>query len=135
MSTYSAFSIQLEVSQRIARVAPSGELDMSTVPELVDNLLTAESDDVSAILVDLRGVTFMDSTGLKAFLDAAKRSEGNGHRLAFVGVRPEVRRIFELTGTDSVLDPDEAARLLTEFRRGASVPGNRDPSAGFAPDD
>lgn len=121
MSHYPAFTICREARNGIARLVVDGELDLVTSPRLVEQLLTAEQDGPSAILMDLREVTFMDCTGLKAFLDASSRSKGVVRRLLLVGVRPALRKVFEITGTTFLLDQAEAVSIFTEFCRD-SVP-------------
>ncbi len=110
----------------ITRLALSGELDMATVDVLTNALLDSERDGASAIMLDLRDLTFMDSTGLHAFLQARERSQGNGHSLLFVGASHPVRTVFEIAGMESVLDEHEAVSTLGQFTadgHGAEAPG------------
>ena len=116
------FSVHHETRNGIARLVASGELDLLSSPILVQELLTTEQQDgLSAILIDLREVTFMDSTGLKAFLDASLRSRSKNRHLLLVGVRPALRRVFDVSGTTHLLDHAEAVSIFTEFCRD-SVP-------------
>jgi anti-sigma B factor antagonist len=120
MSQHPAFAIHRETRNGIARLIAGGELDMLTTPSLIEALSTAEQEDeLSAILMDVRDVTFMDSTGLKAFLDASSRSKSKGHHLLLVGVRPALRRVFEVSGTLDLLDQARAVSIFTEFCRDA----------------
>ena len=61
----------------------SGELDMATAPDLRERLTLATDGGAKALVVDLRGVKFMDSLGLAAILHARSRL-GDGGRLAVV---------------------------------------------------
>jgi anti-sigma B factor antagonist len=54
------------------RVSLRGELDLATAPRLEHAL--AEAGD--RVLLDLRGLTFMDSTGVRVLLEAAERGGG-----------------------------------------------------------
>jgi anti-anti-sigma factor len=67
---------------------------------------------LTAIVIDLRDLTFMDTTGLRAFLAARNRAEENGRGLLLVGAKEPVRRIFEITGQDHVLDNEDAVSVL-----------------------
>ena len=117
-----AFSVHHETRNGIARLVVSGEIDLLSSPTLVEELSTTEQqDELSAILLDLREVTFMDSTGLKVFLDASLRSRSKNRHLLLVGVRPALRRVFDVTGTTHLLDHAEAVSFFTEFCR-ESVP-------------
>ena len=91
----------------VVTIALSGELDMATVPILSDHLAPFQGNGVSTIILDLQNLTFIDSTGLHAFLEARRRAMSNGHRLLLSGASPAARRLFELTGTQSLLDERE----------------------------
>lgn len=82
------------------RVVPTGELDLVTAPLLARALVEAEGagDGSAPIVLDLTGVTFMDSSGLAAVLEAVQRGEehgGNG-RLGIVPGEGVVVRVLEL---------------------------------------
>ena len=73
----------------------SGELDLDGAPQLEEELRAAESSDVASIVVDLGGLDFIDSTGIRLLVLAAERSpEG---RFALLRGRQQVHRVFELT--------------------------------------
>jgi anti-anti-sigma factor len=55
-------------------------------------------------MFDPRGLTFMGTEGLHAFIAARERAEASGRRLRLLGAQPRVRRVFELTSTESLLD-------------------------------
>jgi anti-anti-sigma factor len=99
----------------VARIAVTGELDMTTVPILPEELTRIEQDSVSAIMLDLRDVSFIDSTGLRAFLQAHGRAKMSGHRLILIGASPSARRLFAVTRTEFLLDEQEPASTLGEF--------------------
>lgn len=73
-----------------------GELDIAGAPALDEELLRVESEDAPSILVDLRGLEFIDSTGLRLLVMAAERSKDSG-RLALLRGPDQVHRVFELT--------------------------------------
>ena len=84
-----------------------GELDMSTADVLERELQRLEASDGTRIVVDLSGLAFMDSSGLRALLAAHARARTDGDRLSLLRGRPEVQRIFEITATDSILPFDD----------------------------
>ena len=98
------FGTRVEVQDRVAVMVLSGDLDLSTAPILREELAQVEASGVRAIMLDLREVTFIDSTGLHEFLQARSRAQDNGHRLLMSGASPAARRLFELTGTRFLLD-------------------------------
>lgn len=81
----------------------SGELDMATAPELRETLATALDSGLTRIIVDLRGVTFVDSVGLAAVLHARSRLLASG-RLALV-VAPDsyAQLMLEIAGMPRAL--------------------------------
>ncbi len=79
-------------------VRASGEVDIQTSPVLGDHLQQVLNDGAESVVVDLAGVTFLDSTGLSVLVAGLKRCQEAGGTLRVVAPRPHVRRIFEVTG-------------------------------------
>ena len=79
-------------------VRPIGELDLDTTPELDRELTAARAAGAGRIVLDLRGLAFMDSTGLRLVIrwDTAAREEG--FEFAIVPGPEVVQRVFRLTG-------------------------------------
>jgi anti-sigma B factor antagonist len=98
------FGARSQEKDGVATIALSGELDMATAPILSDSLALFEGNGVSTIVLDLHDLTFIDSTGLHAFLEARNRAMSNGHRLLLSGAGPAARRLIEITGTQFLLD-------------------------------
>jgi len=88
-----------------------GELDVATTPRAEAELRRVEKAGAGLIVVDLRGLTFMDSTGLRLLVSADARARDGEHRLAIVRGPDTVHRVLELTGLDARLalvdDPAE----------------------------
>ena len=97
--------LSVEVARDDHRLAilPKGELDMSTAGKLEDAVRAAEATDARRIVIDLTGVTFMDSSGLKALLEASARARANSNRLRLIRGPRRVQRVFELTNTEEIL--------------------------------
>jgi anti-sigma B factor antagonist len=105
--------IEIDVSADgggIATVAIAGDLDLSTAPEL-ERSLSGVQHDGRPVLLDLRRVSFMDSSGLRVILAADARARSTGSRLVLVEGPPSVQRVFELTLLDRrlefVTDPEQ----------------------------
>jgi anti-anti-sigma factor len=89
-------------------LAPSGDLDMGTAPQLADALDRVEGD----VVIDLRDVTFLDGHGLRLILDRSARAREHGRMLSVVRGGPAVHRVFELTRADRtvrIVEPSLAA--------------------------
>jgi anti-sigma B factor antagonist len=85
-------------------VAVSGEIHVSTAPEFSRGLVALQEAGATALVLDLRGVEFIDSTGLSVLLNALRRARRAGGRLAIVCANPTVLRLFEITGLTRTFD-------------------------------
>lgn len=87
------------------RVAVSGELDLSSALTFEEELRRIEDGgDPSLLVLDLRSLKFIDSTGLRLILSAHTRAINRGRRLAIVQGGAAVRRIFRLAGVHERLN-------------------------------
>jgi anti-sigma B factor antagonist len=84
-------------------IAVTGELDLATAAELEQELLRVEATDAESIVVDLAGLRFMDSTGIRVMIAADARSRADSQRLALLRGPDAVQRVFELTGVVDLL--------------------------------
>jgi anti-sigma B factor antagonist len=107
---------QLDLSTTIqgscAVVSVTGEIDLGTASELSEAAVAAMREIGPNLVLDLSGVTFMDSTGLKVLLAVHRRAELSGGRLVLAGATRSVDRIVKITGFDQtfvVCDDVEAA--------------------------
>lgn len=80
-----------------------GELDLANANQLERELLRVEATDALTIILDLSGLTFMDSTGLRVVLRAHARSRADSNRLALLRGPTSVQRVFELCGVSELL--------------------------------
>ena len=80
----------------------SGEIDSSTAPALCVALADSSGD----VVLDLDGVTFMDSSGLQCVIDATRHLRANDGDLTLRRPGPAVRRLIEITGLDTYLRVD-----------------------------
>jgi anti-anti-sigma factor len=90
--------IQLTADSRGITVGLAGELDLETAPELDRRLVEIDATKHGRLLIDLRAVEFMDSTGLASIIRAQRDANSNGHDLALRRGSGQVQRLFELTG-------------------------------------
>ena len=87
----------------VAVVSFRGEADLHTAPVLRDALDEAIGTGAGTLVVDLTGVTFVDSMMLGVLLGATRRTRPQGTEMRLVVDNPHVLRIFELTLLDRVL--------------------------------
>lgn len=94
-----SFSIGVKAERDVVKIAPRGELDLVTTGQLKRELERVIDAGPSRIVIDLRGVEFLDSTALHILLDAHTQAQHDDWALTIIpGPRP-VQRIFEVTRT------------------------------------
>ena len=102
------FSLHISLAGRKAVVVLAGELDLAGAATLERELSEL---DASAVVVDLRGLGFMDSSGLRTLAVAALRAQAAGRRFAMVPGAAQVMRVFDVTRMrerlEFVADPGE----------------------------
>jgi anti-anti-sigma factor len=86
-----------------ALITLSGEIDLTSAPQVRWSLAQCLHDGVHAIEVDLTSVTFCDCSGINAFLHASRRTAAAGASLRLHHPSPALTRLFALTGCGSLL--------------------------------
>jgi anti-anti-sigma factor len=79
-----------------------GQYDISTVPGLQEALY--DRTTAAEVVADLSGVTFMDSSGLRALLEVRAQLESEQRTLVLTQVPDQVARLFEVAGVASLFD-------------------------------
>jgi anti-anti-sigma factor len=85
------------------RVAPEGELDLATADDLRAELDHLFSAGFTHVVLDLRQLSFLDSTGLRLILEARRDADARSIRLELVPGPSGVQRVFEITRTEARL--------------------------------
>ena len=137
-------AVEARTHRRTALVALQGELDMLTVSKVAEVLdgLMPQADGVRHVVLDLRGLTFMDLPGLHELIRQNEFARSNRHNLAVVRGTDAIERLLAVTGVKDHLvlvdDPDDlvpppmangrsvalaafVASLLAVAHRGATV--------------
>ncbi len=105
-----SFTIETTEIDGIPVVAASGEIDVATAPPLRDRLLSLSSSGKPTAVVDLLGVTFLDSTALGVLVGALKRCRESGGDLPLVIGEPRILKVFEITGLTGVFPIFDSVR-------------------------
>jgi anti-sigma B factor antagonist len=95
-----------------AHVALTGELDIASAPKLEEEVRRLESQGRTLIVLDLRGLEFMDSSGLRALLAADSRARERGARLVIVRGDERIQRVRRITRRDERLEIVDDAESL-----------------------
>lgn len=98
--------LDLEVVREDARVrvALRGELDISEVGRVEQELAEIERDKPALIVIDLRGLSFIDSSGLRLVLEADQRARRDARRVELIPGPEQVHRVFLIALLDKRLE-------------------------------
>jgi anti-anti-sigma factor len=97
-------SLETSMAGRVAVVALDGELDLAGAAALEQELARLDAEPPDAVVLDLREVGFMDSSGLRVIAVASARAADGGRRLALVPGSEQVMRVFDITRMRERLD-------------------------------
>lgn len=100
----SCLDIRVVSDRAEATVILDGELDLASADALEDEVRELRADGFEMVVVDLRSVGFLDSTGLRTLLSLHSAAKREGHRLVLVPGPRQVQRLFELTATAGLFD-------------------------------
>ena len=96
------------IEDEVLIVAVRGELDLYTAPDLRSLLLGAIQDGRTAVVLDLRETTFLDSTALGVIIAAMKALRIRSGRLVLVNDRTSITKTLAITGLDHLLAVEAA---------------------------
>jgi anti-sigma B factor antagonist len=94
---FEPFRIDVEPARDSVRVAPVGELDIATVDKLRGEVERLRESGFGKLVLDLRGVRFLDSTGLRLVLELDQAAREASQELTIIRGSSVVQRIFEVT--------------------------------------
>jgi anti-sigma B factor antagonist len=96
------FRIEERTGGNVPVIAVGGEIDVATAPQLREYLHRIISQGHPTVVLDLLGVSFLDSTALGVLVGALKRCRELGGDLHVVVADPRIMKIFEITGLTKV---------------------------------
>jgi anti-anti-sigma factor len=94
--------IQSRQADGVTVVAPTGRLDVAGAPTLKEAISEALKDGPSKVVLDMEGVSFVDSTGLGSVIAALKQIRSSQGDLRLAAPNQQVRVVLELTTLDRV---------------------------------
>ena len=101
--TEPSFELRIVRSDSRLHIAPAGELDIATAPQLEQAISEATSEPVSELVLDLRELTFMDSSGLRTLAQANVKAEQAGTALSIWRGSRQIERVLEISGLGPLL--------------------------------
>ena len=104
--------VRTEDRDGLVHLALVGELDLSTVAKVQEELRRVEASSPATVVVDLSKLTFLDSTGLRCIVTADERARAEGRRMVIVRGPDAVQRVFAITRLEERLEMvDDAASI------------------------
>jgi anti-anti-sigma factor len=97
------FRVDVARERDIVRVCPVGEVDVATIASLRERMDEAMAAGPGCLILDLRGVMFLDSAGLHLAVEADAWAARNGIEFAIIPGPPAVQRTFEVAGLSARL--------------------------------
>jgi anti-anti-sigma factor len=107
------FGVELHEQPGGVRVELTGEIDLSVIDDLERRLAPALEQAPDPLVIDLRAVEFLDSSGLRLLIALNEKTQADGRRFTLIAAGDPVARVLELAGIDDRLeilsDPAELA--------------------------
>lgn len=98
----------------------SGRLDTATVPQF-ERKIKQIGDDVAELTVDLQGLTYISSMGLRILLQTQKTLNESGHKLIIKNMNESIREVFEMTGFIKLIVQEEKFLIIKKEEDGAFI--------------
>lgn len=108
--TQTPFEIHTVGDGETARLVLSGELDLATVPRVEQAVGAALAQGARALIVDLSGLGFVDSSGLRLFVVLHQRAAAEGWKLSLIRPQERTMTVFKVSGLEENLPFAESAR-------------------------
>ena len=108
--------VQSEDRNGLVHIALKGELDLSSVRKVQDELDRVEASSPPIVVLDLSKLTFLDSTGLRCLVTADERAREAGRRVVIVRGPEAVQRVFAITRLEERLEIVDDASAVASGR-------------------
>lgn len=96
MMSEAAITVETRERPGALVVEVAGEVNLHSSPQLLTSLRELAARHPKRLVIDLAGVSYMDSSGLGSLVDVKRRVERHGGRLTLAGLQPRVRSVFEI---------------------------------------
>jgi anti-sigma B factor antagonist len=104
--TSETLAIDVQARAEGLLVSLRGELNVRTAVELRGALLERTGDSPQQIVMDLSGLTGIDSSGIGLLVELKRRIERRGGRITLRGTSPRIRRVLEMSRLDAFFEMD-----------------------------
>jgi anti-sigma B factor antagonist len=119
--SWPALTFKTEERREAVVLHPAGEVDLATVSSLW-SMLKSMSEGGRPVIVSLSGITYIDSTGIKALLDGHRLFQQRAQRLVLADPTSMVRKVIEITALEKVIPVYASLEQALEFLRAPAEP-------------
>lgn len=107
--------IEETIREDVTILKPVGRLDSTTMPTVQDRVMAVLARRPKHLVIDFRELDYVNSTGLRVMLMAAKKLKTENGRFTLCGMKANVREVFEISGFHKIIEiRDDCAVLLGE---------------------
>jgi anti-sigma B factor antagonist len=110
------FDVRVRPDRDTIYIEPIGELDLASCARLRAELHELLAAGFSHVVIDLRDLTFLDTTGIELLIALNAQAQRDGWQLALIPGPPDVHRVFKLTATLDALPFTPAASHAAQSR-------------------
>jgi anti-anti-sigma factor len=109
--------IVMTTESNIAVFSIIGQLDAVTSPELEGRLGRWFEEPGTSLVLDLNGLDYISSAGLRIILSAAKKMKSRNGKLCLSRLQPRVKEVFQVSGFSSIIPVFDALPAALEAAR------------------
>jgi len=91
-----------EITERAACVVLGGEVDIYTAQQFKEKLYHIVDSSTRDLVIDCRGLNYIDSTGLGIFVGALKKTKTTGRSIILENMKENIKKLFIITGLDKL---------------------------------
>lgn len=102
-SAHPYLTIEVTSAPKVQTIALTGEADLLGAPKIEAALKDACAEEPGLVVIDLKDLTFIDSSGLHVLMTGHEQCVAQGHELRVIPGPANVQRLFEITGMDEIL--------------------------------
>jgi anti-anti-sigma factor len=89
-------TITSEPGEGFVTIRPAGSLDSNTYTDLQEHIAAVTRSRPGALVLDLKGLTYISSAGVRVLIAAHKGMKAAGGGFAIVNLQPQIRKVFEI---------------------------------------
>ncbi|HAS91748.1 MAG TPA: STAS domain-containing protein [Sedimentibacter sp.] len=99
-----SLEIESKIQDSIIEIKPIGEVDIYTSPELKNQIFSLIEERNTSIIIDGESLEYIDSTGLGVLMSIYKKMQENSLNLEIINLKPNIYKLFDITGLNKVFN-------------------------------